>query len=88
MAGNQESRCEATAYAVVISIDALQSKWMGKELRHALLVQEQRGRDTFPVIPLSLNGTKLGVLEEFFGKEPIYIPMSSDAGSVEAAPTG
>jgi tetratricopeptide (TPR) repeat protein len=75
----------ATAYAVVVSADALQSKWVGKELRHALLVQEQRGKDKFPVIPLSLNGTKLGVLEEFFGEEPIYIPVSSDAGGVEAA---
>ncbi len=75
----------ATAYAVVVSTDALQSKWVGKELRHALLVQEQRGKDPFPVIPLSLNGTKLGVLEDFFGEEPIYIPVSSDAGGVEAA---
>jgi hypothetical protein len=75
----------ATAYAVVVSADALQSKWVGKELRHALLVQEQRGKDKFPVIPLSLNGTKLGVLEEFFGEEPVYIPVSSDAGGVEAA---
>lgn len=75
----------ASAYAVVVSPDALQSKWVGKELRHALLVQEQRGKDLFPVIPLSLNGTKLGVLEEFFGEEPIYIPASSAAGGVEAA---
>ncbi|MDG4597228.1 MAG: tetratricopeptide repeat protein [Candidatus Contendobacter sp.] len=75
----------ASAYAVVVSTDALQSKWVGKELRHALLVQEQRGKDQFPVIPLSLNGTQLGVLEEFFGEEPVYIPVSSDAGGVEAA---
>ena len=76
---------EASAYAVVVSPDALQSKWVGKELRHALDVQKQRGKDKFPVIPLSLNGTKLGVLEEFFDEEPIYIPVSSDAGGIEAA---
>lgn len=75
----------ASAYAVVISPDALQSKWVGKELRHALAMRDQRGKDKFPVIPLSLNGTKLGVLEEFFGEEPVYIPLSSDAGGVEAA---
>ena len=46
---------------------------------------EERGKDKFPVIPLSLNGTKLGVLEEFFGEEPVYIPVTSDAGGVEAA---
>ncbi|MER2622704.1 MAG: CHAT domain-containing protein [Accumulibacter sp.] len=75
----------ASAYAVVVSTDALQSKSVVKELRHALLVQERRGKEQFPVIPLSLNGTKLGVLEEFFGEEPVYIPVSSDAGGVEAA---
>jgi len=76
---------DASAYAVVVSTDALQSKWVGKELRYALEVQKQRGKDQFPVIPLSLNGTKLGVLEEFFGEEPIYIPVSSAAGGVYAA---
>jgi tetratricopeptide (TPR) repeat protein len=81
----QQAIEHASAYAVVISTDALQSKWVGKELRHALGVQKQRGRDEFTVIPLSLNGTKLGVLEEFFGEEPMYIPVSSAAGGVEAA---
>lgn len=75
----------SSAFAVVVSTDALQSKWVGRELRHALKLQEERGREKFPVIALSLNGTKLGVLEEFFGEEPIYIPVSSEAGGVEAA---
>ena len=75
----------ASAYAVLVSPDALQSKWVGKELRHALDVQKERGKDKFPVIPLSLNGTKLGVLEEFFGEEPVYISVSSAAGGIEAA---
>lgn len=75
----------ASAYAVVISPDALQSKWVGKELRHALEVQKERGQDTFHVIPLSLNGTRLGVLEEFFGDEPVYIQVTSGAGGTEAA---
>ena len=76
---------DASAFAVVVSPDALQSKWVGKELRHALKVQKKRGKESYPVIPLSLNSTKLGVLEEFFDEEPIYIPVSSDAGGVEAA---
>ena len=75
----------ASAFAVVVSTDSLQSKWVGSELRHTLKLREERGKDKFPVIPLSLNGTKLGVLEEFFGEEPVYIPVSSDAGGVEAA---
>ncbi len=76
---------DASAYAVVVSTDALQSKWVGMELTHALAVQKQRGKDKFPVIPLSLNGTKLGVLEQFFGEEPAYIPVTSAPGGGEAA---
>jgi len=76
---------DASAYTVVVSPASLQSKWVGKELRHALDVQKQRGRDKFPVIPLSLNDTKLGVLEEFFGEEPLYIPVSSEPGGIVAA---
>jgi len=76
---------DASGYAVVISPDSLQSKWVGRELRHALAVRDERGKDKFPVIPLSLNGTKLGVMEDFFDEEPIYIPVTSDAGGVEAA---
>jgi hypothetical protein len=75
----------ATAFAVVVSPAALQSKWVGKELRHALKLREQRGKDQFPVFALALNGTRLGVLEEFFGEESVYIPISSDAGGIEAA---
>ncbi len=76
---------EAAAFAVVVSPDGLQSKWVGKELRHALKLRKKRGKEHYPVIPLSLNGTRLGVLEEFFGEEPAYIPVGSEAGGVEAA---
>jgi tetratricopeptide (TPR) repeat protein len=76
---------EASAFAIIVSPDALQSNWVGKELNHALKVQKERGKHEFPVIPLSLDGTKLGVLEEFFDEEPIYISMSSGPGGVEAA---
>jgi hypothetical protein len=76
---------EAAAYAVLVSPDGLQSKWVGKELRHALDVQKERGKEDFPVIPLSLNDTRLGVLETFFDDEPAYIPVTSDPGGIEAA---
>jgi len=76
---------EASAFVVVVSVDALQSKWIGMELIHALEVRKQRGKEAFPVIPLSLNGTKLGMFEQFFSDEPMYIPVSSAAGGIEAA---
>jgi tetratricopeptide (TPR) repeat protein len=75
----------ASAFAVVVSPAALQSKWVGKELRHALKLRERRGKEQFPVFALALNGTKLGVLEEIFGEEPVSIPLSSSAGGIEAA---
>ena len=74
----QEAIESASAYAVVVSPHAFQSDWVGSELKHALSVQRQRGRDQYPVIPLSLDGTKLGVMEAFFDEEPIYIAVKSD----------
>lgn len=68
----------ASGYAVVVSPDSRESTWVGKELKHALDVQRQRGRGHYPVIPLSLNGTKLGALEAFFEEKPIYVEVSSD----------
>ena len=76
---------QANAYAVVVSPAAHQSSWVGKELRHALKIQAQRGVEHYPVFVLALDGTKLGVLEEFFDEERIYIPVSSQPGGLEEA---
>jgi tetratricopeptide (TPR) repeat protein len=75
----------AAGLAVLVSPASLQSRWVGKELRHGLKLQAERGRTAFPVIPLSLNGTRLGVLEDFFGEEPTYISVSSAPGGATAA---
>jgi tetratricopeptide (TPR) repeat protein len=76
---------EGAAFVVVVSPDGLQSERVGKELSYALEVRKQRGKEQFPVIPLSLDGTRLGMLEAIFGEAPIYLPVSSGAGGVEAA---
>jgi tetratricopeptide (TPR) repeat protein len=82
---------QASALLVVVSPSALQSKWVGKELQYALELQKMRqaagqvGVQAYRVVPLSLDGTKLGVLEAFFADEPIYIPAQSTPGGVEAA---
>jgi tetratricopeptide (TPR) repeat protein len=73
------------SFAVLVSPESLQSEWVGKELVHGLKVQAERGRDVFPVIPLSLNGTRLGVLQALFKEEPTYIPVSSAPGGATAA---
>lgn len=75
----------SSAFAVVVSPNSLQSTWVGKELRFSLEVQHRRGNDRYAVIPLSLDGTKLGALESFFDGEPIYISVSSATGGVDAA---
>lgn len=76
----------SSSYAVVVSTDSLQSKWVGKELRHVLTVQAARGGPKkYPVVPLLLNDTKLGVLEDYFDEEPVCVSVSSAPGGVAAA---
>lgn len=75
----------ASAFAVVVSANALQSDAVSDELVYALKVREKRGKAAFPVIPLLLDGAKLGAFKKLFGEEPVYISVSSDAGGVEAA---
>jgi tetratricopeptide (TPR) repeat protein len=78
---------QASALLVVVSHSALQSKWVGKELRHALEVQKARqaAGQAYPVVPLSLDGTKLGVLATFFADEVTYISAQSTPGGIEEA---
>ncbi|MDZ7854977.1 CHAT domain-containing protein [Sphaerotilus sp.] len=71
--------------AVIVSINGLQSEWVGEEVAHALKLQAERGRDKFPVVPLAVDGCKLGVLEKLFPSKPLYIPISSAAGGIDAA---
>ena len=61
----------AAGLAVLVSPASLQSRWVGKELRLGLKLQAERGRAAFPVIPLSLNGTRLGVLDRADSKYQI-----------------
>ena len=76
---------DASSFAVVVSPDSLESDPVGRELRFALDLQRERGREQFPVIPLLLDGTGLGKFLEFFNEEPVYIRLNSGAGGIEAA---
>lgn len=76
---------DAEAFAIVVSPSSLQSTWVAREIRHAVRVQKQRGEDAYPVISLSLDGTRLGALEVILDSEPIYLPLRSAPGGVEAA---
>ena len=81
----QKAIDDATAFAVVVSPNAFLSKWVARELRYALGAQQQPGKDKFRVIALSIDGTALGVFEDFFDEELIFVPVTSAAGGAEAA---
>ena len=57
---------------VVISIDALSSEWVQKEVRMALEEVEKRG-DGYKVISVVLPGVQPGILKLLFPKEPVHI---------------
>ncbi len=75
----------ASAYAVIISAASFQSEWVSDELEHAIKIQKKRGKEAFPVIPLMLDGAKLGAFKKHFGQEPLHIPVTSDAGGIETS---
>lgn len=81
----QQAIEQAAGYAVVISPAAFHSRWVGKELRHALDVQKRRGKDKYRIIPLLLDDARLGVLEQLFDEEPVCVRLRSAAGGVETA---
>lgn len=69
----------------LISPRSHNSAWVGKELKHALIVQKKLGGpDAFPVVPLLLDGTALGAIEALFDEQPIHVAIHSTA--LDAAP--
>jgi hypothetical protein len=75
----------ASAFALVVSPIAFQSRWMGKELQHACVVQKVRGEKIYPVIPILIEGTQPSLLEGYLGEDSKYVSVPGDAGGVEAA---
>jgi len=41
--------------------------------------------DPYPIVPLALDGTRLGALEAELGYEPIYIRLDGRPGGIESA---
>jgi tetratricopeptide (TPR) repeat protein len=64
---------DAPAFVIVVSTESVKSPWVGQEVRLALDLQKQRGREAFPIIPVSLNRTRHPLLEETPEEEPKYI---------------
>lgn len=71
---------DASGLLVLVSPRAHASRWVGKELKHALALQKQRGGPAvFPVVPLLLDGTALGALDALFDETPLNVPIRSTA---------
>jgi len=81
----RDAIASSSGVLVLVSPRAHQASWVGKELKHALAVQRQRGgADAFPVVPLLLDGTPLGAFEALFDEAPIHVTIASTAP--DAAP--
>jgi len=70
----------ARHFLVVISIEALSSRWVQRELSIALETAQQR-TNGYKVISVVLPGVPLGLLKPFFPGDPLHIV-------VDGAPTG
>lgn len=76
----------ARYFLVVISIDALSSEWVQKEVRWAQ-DEAQKRSDGYKIIPVVLPGVQMGILKLLFPKEPVYIVIEDKpTGFSEAMP--
>ncbi|MEP0928926.1 MULTISPECIES: toll/interleukin-1 receptor domain-containing protein [Cyanophyceae] len=76
----------ARHFLVVISLDALGSSWVQKEIRLASEVAQER-TDGYKVIPVVLPGVQRGILKPFFPNDPIHIFVhDTPSGLNEAMP--
>lgn len=74
----------ADGFAFVVSAASLQSEWVSDELAHALKIQQKRGPKDFPVIPLLLNGARLGAFKSQFPEEPLHISIANTPTGIAA----
>ena len=74
---------QASAYLLLVSTASLQSEWVTRELQHAQKIKNEH--TDYPLIPLLLDGTKLGAFSGYFPEQPLHIPVSSQPGGIEEA---
>ncbi|PSN10050.1 hypothetical protein C7271_26695, partial [filamentous cyanobacterium CCP5] len=74
---------DARDFLVVLSIEALSSGWVQKEIAYASEVaQEQEG---YKVIPVVLPGVPRGILKPFFPNDPIHIFVKAGPNGLQEA---
>ena len=76
---------EASYLIAVISPQTVNSKWVRKEIKHAL--EKQKQDKAFTIIPLLLPGIKIDALDFWFDEEPLAITLEDKKGALlEALP--
>ncbi|MCH8295489.1 TIR domain-containing protein, partial [Candidatus Poribacteria bacterium] len=70
----------AKTFIALLSIEALSSSWVQKELKLAHKVAQERKEDGYKVISLIMPGVPPGLLTPFFPKEPIHIFLDEGPG--------
>ncbi len=75
---------QAEAVVVVLSPRTVNSRWVTREVRHALAVQKRRGPD-YRVIPVMVGGIEPAGLHMWFGEEPVGLKIAVEVGGVQRA---
>jgi tetratricopeptide (TPR) repeat protein len=72
----------AGAFVVLMSLEAMDSRWVDLEL--ALALEARRASNgRLPIVPILLPGTPKSYWRGRFGEEPLHIEMSEGVGSVQ-----
>ena len=75
----------ARTFLVVLSIDAMSSGWVQKEVRLGLEVAEQKRAEGYKVVSVVLPGVQSGLLKLLFPTEPIHIFVGDTPNGLEEA---
>ena len=75
----QEKIKTAKSFIILLSIEALSSVWVQKELKLAHKVAKERKNEGYKVVSLIMPGVPAGLLKPFFPKEPIHIFLETGA---------
>ncbi|HUT14562.1 MAG TPA: TIR domain-containing protein, partial [Thermoguttaceae bacterium] len=71
----------------VFSPATINSRWVTREIRHALEIAQRRKDDHYAVIPILLPGMEPAALDHWFGEEPVAVKVELGPGGLnEAAP--
>jgi hypothetical protein len=74
----QQSIEKADHFLAVVSLNALNSAWVQREIKHAQAIK----RDGYKVVPLMLPGIGAPILKLLFGEEPVGVQIGEGPAAV------